>query len=343
MFTKIYSLLTCLSLVSVIASGCNRSAPDASEANDSTATVADLNELTNPDVPTGARQILDGHFIAIRRIQLSADGSSLLVDFQAPSDDPQQIVSEVSLFDWQSEERVDNENDVLEFRDYDGKQSLPTDSAAVSQIGDAAKVKVNSDGSRVAVWESGSAPLRILDTETGNEIHSLRAGVVSNVAFSPNGRLIAVAGQSSEGAAVRIWDIESGEQKCEIDTVAQELGFSPDGRLLWTTVVLSREADQTQQQSSIDAMNRSSPNLAVSSLQPVSLPFAVNIWSCKTGDRVHRLETGLYRDGFVSFLSNHEIMTAGSPTAQSRYESPTRIYVWDLNSDLRSDTGRASR
>lgn len=198
------------------------------------------------------------------------------------------------------------------------------------------KTQVSGDATRVAAWSTGNAPVRIYDTETGEQLHSLDAGIVSSVAFSPDRGRIATGGQHDDDLQLCFWDATTGERRYAVSAIADNLGFSPDGKRLWTAGDLSRESVGRRQASTRDAMLKRSPDLAVpldDSFMTQPSPFEVSVWDCSTGERTHRLETGLYPDGFVAFLSDHELLTAGNPTMVPSYEWPMRVYVWNLNSD----------
>ena len=89
---------------------------------------------------------------------------------------------------------------------------------------------------------AGIQPLRIWDTDTGQEIHTLHGHMdgVASVTFGRDGRLLASA---SHDRTVRVWDAMTGHEMAilrgHIGAVVS-VAFSPDGRRL-----ASASRDQT--------------------------------------------------------------------------------------------------
>jgi WD40 repeat protein len=72
-----------------------------------------------------------------------------------------------------------------------------------------------------AVWLS--------DTKTGKPLHKLDGyETVDNLAFSPDGRMLAAAGAE----ATNVYDVKTGRRLAALDVEGNHVSFSPDGRLL---------------------------------------------------------------------------------------------------------------
>jgi WD40 repeat protein len=77
--------------------------------------------------------------------------------------------------------------------------------------------------------------VKLWDPATGTAVSTLsgHAGVVSSVAFSPDGRLLASAGSTDK--TVKLWDPATGTAVSTLSGhagVVSSVAFSPDGRLL---------------------------------------------------------------------------------------------------------------
>jgi WD40 repeat protein len=92
------------------------------------------------------------------------------------------------------------------------------------------------DGTRV-VSASEDQTARVWDVATGTEILTLNhSDLVFDVAFSPDGSRIAVAGFPTNGTA-KIWDATTGQELLNLphnNDGAVALAFSPDGKILLT-------------------------------------------------------------------------------------------------------------
>ena len=86
-----------------------------------------------------------------------------------------------------------------------------------------------ADGRRV-VSESVDKMMKLWDTSTGQEVLVFSAGNVRDIAFSPDGRLI--ASSSVEDRTVKVWNGSTGQEMLTLKKVGLILSvvFSPDSR-----------------------------------------------------------------------------------------------------------------
>lgn len=90
-------------------------------------------------------------------------------------------------------------------------------------------VAFSKDGERIA-GSSGSSLVLLWDAGTGKLLHSLEGLKVraNKVAFNPEGTRVAACDESM----VKIWNVETGAALLTLPHGAQDVAFSPDGRIL---------------------------------------------------------------------------------------------------------------
>jgi WD40 repeat protein/serine/threonine protein kinase len=92
------------------------------------------------------------------------------------------------------------------------------------------KVVFSSDGKRL-VSSSLDKTARVWDATTGSELLLLQHGSwVATLAFSPDGRHVATAGDDLQG--VHVWDSETGKETKRLEGGYFLVAFSPDSRLV---------------------------------------------------------------------------------------------------------------
>lgn len=104
-----------------------------------------------------------------------------------------------------------------------------------------ASLVISPDGRTIAYGTFADTLIRIVDVETQQEIRTLsgHTNVVTRLAFSPNGELLASTGTVNLGTpvdgTVRVWDVASGMQLASVATApagTSQLAFSPNGSML---------------------------------------------------------------------------------------------------------------
>jgi WD40 repeat protein len=189
--------------------------------------------------------------------------------------------------------------------DSPGAPAMP----AAGAMGVASTLACSPDGRLVAA-PCGDRTVRLWDVETGLEVRKI-AAVGKLIAFSPDGKTLAVAGVN----VVELWDVATGEPK--LPDVPNRGGiasacFSPDGRTvatacedramhLWDAATGSRTARLTGHTS-----NLSSAEFCPDGRTLVSSAFdrTVRTWDVASGREKRRIDFGEGWPHFAAFLGD---------------------------------------
>jgi WD40 repeat protein len=100
-------------------------------------------------------------------------------------------------------------------------------------------VKWSSTAETLAVYYNNHLNVRLFNVKTGELGLTLSSGGVQNVAWSPDGKLLAAACTGNEGESgplfIPVWDVATGEEVRKLDCVClrgsiNPLAWSPDGK-----------------------------------------------------------------------------------------------------------------
>jgi WD40 repeat protein len=205
----------------------------------------------------------------------------------------------------------------------------------------------------VASLRSGS--IRILDAVSGEDRSVLsfgpQGGVVDAFAFSPDGRIIAVARSvRKNGDTAELRDIASGrvlarlELESDDEAIIQRLVFSPDGKLLASYQEGIVRVWETATRKQVHELKREDPNetfmglsftpagrlLALSGGE--APPDALHLWDVFAGKKLHRFEVP------GSEILGQALSPDGTMLATAMRD--TTVLIWDLRPILKEEETR---
>jgi len=169
----------------------------------------------------------------------------------------------------------------------------------------------------------------VWDAVTGRQKRTLDAGRISTLAFSPDGKTLAIGGRS----ALNLWDIVSGEHKAALTkhtSFVNSLAFSPDGKTLVSgggSQLLLWDAETGVQKGEIDGHQSNGWSIAFSpdgsTLASTGGSGTVHLWDIS--NRQHKA-------AFVAERTDDWIGSiAFSPDGKTLAgEGGWRIYLWDI-------------
>lgn len=192
------------------------------------------------------------------------------------------------------------------------------------------ELTVSPDGRHVAVAESDLGQAVVYDTEQQTMMTFSHESRITDLAFDPAGRLLAVSG----GGQIHIWDAASGERQDTLDMPAPvySLAFHPGG--VWLVAglqgqVVIWDVDQRAQAAAFDQAGNIN-ELAFSPdgawMVSSSSEGTVLLWRLRPGAAFQAF-SGVLRNGQANafaFSPDNRLLAVGSPEGY--------VYVYDLAS-----------
>jgi len=184
----------------------------------------------------------------------------------------------------------------------------------------AALTNPNSEQNTVSLW----------DTRTWEITRTLQSGSVLDIAYSPDGRLIAT---SPDRYAIKLWEINSGVLQTTIHTsftgAVNRIVFSPDGRTFATghydgTIriwdALTYDLLLTIQSEGVIESLAYSPDGSILASGDGFDNFSVRLWDSANGTLLHRLEGHLHGVDNLEFSPDSQFLASAS------YDGDVRLW-----------------
>ena len=111
-------------------------------------------------------------------------------------------------------------------------------------IGSGRAMVISPDNNTLAVWSFGQASqIQRLDITTGKMLHAFTIGMLADMDFSPDGKILATVGfavvnNSIAGSELTLWDATTGNaiRKLKMNASGfEKIAFSPNGKILAST------------------------------------------------------------------------------------------------------------
>ena len=190
------------------------------------------------------------------------------------------------------------------------------------------------DGQTIVSANLFEGTMYLWDVRTGTHLRTLTGhmDIVESIAFSPNGRTIAI----SHGRETLLWNVETGKpiRTFKVRNWIGRVAFSPDGQtiamgygseiLLWNV-----EADrhiQTFKGTSLVNSIAFSPN--GQTIVSGSTDAAIHLWDARTGGHI-RTFTG-HTDQVNSVAYSPDGQTIVSASGSSTYVNDNTVRLWDV-------------
>jgi WD40 repeat protein len=205
-------------------------------------------------------------------------------------------------------------------------------------------VTFSPDGKVIASSTGGDDAIKLRESATGMQLHSLPAYVVHAVAYSPDGKLIA---SGSWEKTFKLWDAATGKQLRSFEGhtgYVYSVAFSPDGKVIasgsWDDNTIKLwDAATGKQLRSLEGHTGNVSSVAFSPdgevIASSSWDKTIKLWDAATGKQLRSLEGHTVLINSVAFSPDGKVIASGG--------ADKTIKLWDAATGklLRSLEGHA--